>query len=91
MNVALKPSPNFPINASEWWSSSPRDFAWWIVWFERYSQFAIHHADLAQQSGANKLILGGNWVFPALPEGVVPTGLPSGVPSDAETRWREID
>ena len=90
LNVALKPSPNFPINTSEWWSSSPRDFAWWIVWFERYSQFVIHHADLAQQSGANKLILGGNWVFPALPEGVVPTGLPSGVPSDAETRWREI-
>jgi len=90
LNVALKPSPNFPINSSEWWSSAPRDFAWWVVWFERYRLFALHHADLAQQSGAKKLILGGEWVLPALPGGLMSNGLPSGVPSDAETRWREI-
>jgi len=90
LNVALKPSPNFPTSSSEWWSSAPRDFAWWIVWFERYRQFALHHADLAQQSGAKKLILGAEWVLPALPGGLISNGLPSGVPSDAQTRWREI-
>ena len=90
LNVALKPSPNFPSSSSEWWSTAPRDFAWWVVWFERYRQFALHHADLAQQSGAKKLILGAEWVLPALPVGLMSNGLPSGVPSDAETRWREI-
>jgi hypothetical protein len=90
LNVGLKPTPNFLYSTDDWWINAPRDFAWWIVWFERYRQFALHHADLAQQSGAKKLILGGKWVEPALPNGLLPDGLPSGVPGDAETRWREI-
>jgi hypothetical protein len=90
LNVALRPMPHFQSSADEWWSNAPRDFAWWIVWFERYRQFALHHADLAQLTGAQQLILGGAWVLPALPDGLLNDGLPSGVPSDAETRWREI-
>jgi hypothetical protein len=90
LNVALKPTPQFQGSIDDWWSNAPRDFAWWIVWFERYRLFALHHADLAQQTGAQKLILGGEWVLPALPEGLLQDGSPSGVPSDAETRWREI-
>ncbi len=90
LNVAYNPTPNFPTEMKEWWSSSPRDFPWWQVWFERYRNFILTFADKAQQDGASGLVLGGEWVSPALPGGKLPDGSPSGVPADAEKRWREI-
>ena len=90
LSVALKPTPHFQTRPENWWIDAPRDFAWWIVWFERYRQFALHHADLAQQAGAQKLILDGDWLLPALPNGLLQNNMPSGVPSDSESRWREI-
>ena len=36
------------------------------------------------------LVLGGDWVTPALPGGKLKNGEPSGVPADAELRWIEI-
>lgn len=90
LNVAYNPTPNFPQTVEEWWSSSPRDFPWWQVWFERYQNFILTYADKAQQDGASGLVLGGDWVSPALPGGLLPDGSPSGVPADAEDRWRKI-
>lgn len=89
-NVAYNPTSNFPADIEDWWLSSPRDFPWWQVWFERYRTFILTYADKAQQDGASGLVLGGDWVLPALPEGKLPDGSPSGVPADAETRWREL-
>jgi hypothetical protein len=90
LNVAYNPTPNFPESIEDWWSSSPRDFPWWQVWFERYRNFILTFADKAQQDGASGLVLGGDWVSPALPGGLLPDGSPSGVPADAEERWRKI-
>jgi hypothetical protein len=90
LNVAYNPTPNFPADMQDWWSSSPRDFSWWQVWFERYRNFILNFADKAQQEGASGLVLGGEWVSPALPGGKLPDGSPSGVPADVEKRWREI-
>lgn len=89
-NAALNPAPNFTVPMEEWWGKTPHDFAWWIAWFSSYRSFVLHHADLASRNGARALILGGEWVSPALPNGVLPDGTPSGVPLDAETRWREL-
>ena len=36
------------------------------------------------------LILGGAWLRPALPGGVLSDGSPSGVPADADIRWRNL-
>lgn len=88
--VALQPTPLFPLNTNEWWSSAQRDFAWWLVWFEHYRTFMLHHADLAQETGAEALILGGDWLSPALPGAVLPNGNPSGVPADAGSQWRKL-
>ncbi|HEX9618038.1 MAG TPA: hypothetical protein VGA03_11565, partial [Anaerolineales bacterium] len=74
LNVAIYPTPQFILPVDQWWSSAPRDFAWWIVWFETYRKFALHHADLAQSQGAQSLILGGDWVLPALPPGLLVDG-----------------
>ena len=89
MNVALFPAANLPQDMNEWWKSARRDASWWDGWFNRYAAFANYHADLAQQSGAQALILGGDWVAPALPGGQV-NGGDSGVPLDAEARWKAI-
>jgi len=88
LRMALFPTPRFPVEVDEWWSSAPRDIPWWQSWFERYRSFLLHHADLAARSGATALILGGDWLTPALPAGVLADGSPSGAPEDAEGRWR---
>jgi hypothetical protein len=89
LNAALFPTANLPGEMNAWWQSAPRDSAWWNTWFDRYEAFAVYHADLAAQSGAQALILGGDWVAPALPGGQI-SGTSSGVPADAASRWSDI-
>jgi hypothetical protein len=89
LNVALFPAVNLPSDLTTWWTTAPRDTAWWNTWFDRYAAFADYHADQAMKSGAQALILGGDWVTPALPGGQI-NGSSSGVPSDAEARWQAI-
>ena len=89
LNVALFPGVNLPADAAAWWQSAPRDPAWWEAFFNRYAAFAAYHADLASKAGAQALILGGNWLAPAVPGGLV-NGSSSGVPADSDTRWNTI-
>lgn len=90
MNVAIYGVPRLLPSASEFWQKAPRTAEWWNGWFERYRAFALYHADLAAQAGAQALILGGPDVLPALPGGTLPDGSSSAVPADAETRWRNL-
>ncbi|MGD0611574.1 MAG: carboxypeptidase regulatory-like domain-containing protein [Anaerolineales bacterium] len=90
LSVALFPQPALPANAADWWSTAPRTADWWASWFDRYQAFADYHADLAAKTGAQTLILGGDWLTPALPGGHLANGSDSGVPSDADTRWAAI-
>jgi hypothetical protein len=90
LNVALFPQPRFETSPDDFWTSAPRDGGWWDNWFNHYRAFAVHYADLATLSGAQAVILGGDWIAPALPAGTLPNGAPSGVPADAEARWRNI-
>jgi hypothetical protein len=89
LNVAIFPSVNLAYDFTEWWQSAPRDPAWWNSWFDRYASFVATYADLATRSGAQTLILGGEWVSPALPGGQI-NGSSSAVPADAEARWQAI-
>ncbi len=76
--------------AEEWWLNAGRDPTWWQIWFEEYQQYAITAADTAAELGVDVLILGGRYTTPALPNGVLPNGDASGVPADAEDRWRAV-
>jgi len=89
-NVGVFPVPHFPTSPNQWWMEGKRDFSWWVVWFERYRAFAVHHADLAARNDAQALVLGGDWILPAMPDGKLSDGSLSGVPADAETRWRNL-
>jgi hypothetical protein len=90
IQVAIFPHVRFPSTAEDWWIASDRDVSWWIVWFERYRNFILHHADLADDTDALALIIGGDWLSPALPGGMLPDGSPSGVQSDVEAHWRRL-
>jgi hypothetical protein len=90
LSVALFPQPRFATNANEFWRTAPRDPNWWNTWFDHYRAFVVHYADLANQTGAQALVIGGDWITPALPAGTLADGTPSGVPGDAETRWISI-
>jgi hypothetical protein len=89
LNVGIFPQPRFQASGLDFWRSAPRDQVWWQIWFDSYRGFAVHYADLATQTGAQALILGGDWIDPALPNGIL-DGNPSGVPDDAGTRWLAI-
>jgi hypothetical protein len=97
LNVALFPTPHFSGTtdsttsaSTTFWLNAPRDAAWWQTWFTRYRAFAVNYADLATQTGAQFLILGGEAVTPALPAGTLPNGQPSNVPADVEAQWKAI-
>ena len=90
LQTALFPSPRFPTSASEWWLETRRDEAWWQAWFDRCRAFYVHFAELATAGGAQALIIGGDWVAPALPEGLFEDGSPSGAPADAAQRWQNL-
>ena len=97
LNVAIFPTPHFAPTtdsttpaSTTFWLNAPRDAAWWQTWFTRYRAFAVNYADLATQTGAQFLILGGDWVTPALPAGILPNGQPSNVPADVEAQWKAI-
>jgi hypothetical protein len=97
LNVSLFPTPHFPASvdfssppSTSFWMNAPRDAQWWQTWFTRYRAFAVNYADLAAQTGAQTLILGGDWVAPALPGGKLSDGNPSNVPADSETQWKSI-
>jgi hypothetical protein len=90
MNVALYALPRLIPSTPDFWLNAPRTPDWWNGWFERYRAFALYHADLAAQSGAQALILGGEAVLPALPGGALVDGSPSYAPEDADARWRSL-
>lgn len=90
LDLALHPQPQFPMDKNEWWETAPRTFSWWNSWFDQYHAFAVHFAEAAEKQGAGILILGGDWLAPALPGGKLANGEPSGVPADSELRWSEI-
>ncbi len=88
--VALFPMQNFQTNADQWWLNAPRDYAWWQVWFERYQTFILHHADLAEKNGVDALILGGEWIQPTLPNGLLPNGASSNTPLNFAEKWQSL-
>ncbi len=54
LNVALHPVPRFSTATPEWWASAPRDFSWWVSWFDNYRNFVLHHAESGLQEVGQK-------------------------------------
>jgi hypothetical protein len=84
------PQPFFSQTITEWWRMAPKDPKWWDTWFMYYRYFILHHADLCSRYGVAALVIGGEWLLPALPQGKLTDGSPSNVPENAENRWRQL-
>ncbi len=82
LDVAIFPSVDLGLNSSAWWASAQKDADWWQSWFDRYREFILNYADLAQQLQAKALILGDPGVGPSLPgESNYPNAL---------SRWQQL-
>jgi hypothetical protein len=90
LNVGLFPTPHFPHTADQWWLSASCDYPWWMAFFERYSNFILQNASAASAAHAGVLILGGDWLLPALPGGTLADGTSRNVPQNAEEIWRNL-
>ena len=90
LDVAIFPAAHFPTSMATWWQSAPLDYPWWVSFYERYTNFILHHAAIAANTNAGALVLGGDWIMPALPNGLLPDGSLSHVPQDADMRWRGL-
>lgn len=65
--VVIYPRIHFPTTVEQWWQSAQSTDDWWQTWFDRYREFILTYADLASQTNASALVLGGNDVYAALP------------------------
>jgi hypothetical protein len=90
LRTALYPTPTAAADWAAWWHSAPRDYGWWVSWFDQYERFILNYADLAARSGAQALVLGGEWIEPALPNGLLDDGTSSGAPQALESRWLSL-
>jgi hypothetical protein len=90
LDAAVFPQPVFADSPYQFWETAAKDNLWWHKWFEQYRTFILYHADLAAQTGASALIIGGDWLQPALPGGLLPDGKSSGVPTDSLARWQNL-
>jgi hypothetical protein len=70
LSVSLYPQVLFSTTPLDWWASLPTsEEVTWKRWFEAYQQMVFQSADLGTQAGADTLVLGGDWLSPALPVG----------------------
>ena len=90
INTAIFPGFHFNQDSDTWWQSGTRDSGWWQNWFAAYHTYALNFADFASQNNVGALILGGPDISPALPDGKLSDGSPSGVPLDANDRWTQL-
>ena len=67
--VSLYPQVIFTHGADKWWQSQPTDEeTFWLQFLTEHRNFVYQYANLAALAGADEIILGGDWLLPALPE-----------------------
>lgn len=90
LQVAVFPQVIFPFQSRSWWQGAPIDDIWWRVWFERYRSFVLQYADIAESTGAETLVLGGEWLSPAIPYSSSPGYPVIPLPGSIDTIWADL-
>ncbi len=68
LSVGLFPQINFPTNPYNWWGAmQTSDQSNWALWLSQYREFIYQYATLAELTETETLVLGGDWLYPALP------------------------
>jgi len=85
--VVVYPRIHYPTTTEQWWQSAQSTDSFWQTWFDRYRVFILTYADLAAQTNASALVLGGNDIYMSLP-GNPNTSL--AMPSNMNDRWTSL-
>ena len=88
--MAIYPQINPGEPYESYWSSSGLSYNWWQKWFDQYERFIINYVDFSELHGINTVIIGGNSVSSAFPNGKLPNGNYSNTPYDIKDRWAEL-
>jgi hypothetical protein len=68
LTVSLFPTVNFPTNPLNWWEALKTDEeANWALLLAQYQDFIYQYATLAELTGTETLVIGGDWLIPTLP------------------------
>ncbi|HPH96772.1 MAG TPA: hypothetical protein PKW33_08740 [Anaerolineaceae bacterium] len=89
LNVAIFPKASF----SDWqvfWTSAEKSPEWWQMWFDNYKKFILNYTILAAQTGASALVIGGDWLSPAVYGYQNPDGSISSPPDDFKQQWQTL-
>ena len=86
--VSLYPQVLFPGTPVQWWDSLPTaEEHTWQQWLGEYREMVYQYADLAAQTDTETLILGGEWLLPAVPVGDNFSRYSQ--PGNIESLWKE--
>lgn len=87
LSFALFPQLNAAGGASDYWAKADLSYNWWQRWFANYQRFILNYIDFAALHGINTIIIGGDTVSPAFPNGKLPNGSFANTPYDFEEKW----
>lgn len=86
----LFPLINYTQSSDNFWGQANQTAAWWNSWYEKYQRFVVNNADLANIMDVPSMIIGDPSSIPSMGGGTLTDGNPSGAPTDADTRWRQL-
>jgi hypothetical protein len=88
LSVGLFPLINFPINYLNWWEAVPTNKEiTWKIFLDQYRQMVYQYAEIAEMTGTETFILGGEWLLPALP--IENNAAVYDLPGNIESIWQE--
>lgn len=91
LNFALYPKLSSRAESVErYWSESALSYNWWQGWFDDYRRFILNYADFAALHGINTIIIGGDTVSPAFPNGTLSDGSFANTPYDSAEKWADL-
>lgn len=90
LGFALFPQLVSNISFDEYWGAINPSYNWWQKWFSNYKRFILNYVDYSNQYGINTIVIGGNTVSPAFPNGKLPNGNFSNTPYDFHEKWSEL-
>ena len=90
LNFALYPQITAREGLDSYWSKSNLSYSWWQRWFDSYERFVLNYADFAAQHGINTIIIGGESVSPAFPNGMLYNGTYANTPYNIAERWSDL-
>ena len=90
LNFSIYPQMGSSGFIDNYWATAELSYNWWQRWFENYQRFILNYVDFSAQNGINTMIIGGNSVSPAFPNGKLPNGVLSNTPYDFADKWTNL-